>query len=387
MVIRRSTLAAALSIAAVFVLPAAASAVTTPSLTGPSDLGSAYVRTAGPDVAYQVTNTSTAPVGRPLATLANGSGLWSDFDGAPSCPFDANGDLPPGGVCTLKLRAVPFGVGLHTGDILQVTFDRNSTGNPGFTTNSLSLSSTGIAFTLSVAAFDFGAQPIGWASTPATFTVTRGPGVTISRAQIAGSGTDDFVKTTDNCTDTTVLFLVSTCDIHVRFVPSSLLTSTASLTVTSADPFGAADDVTLNGTGTTPGQGPAGPQGPPGPQGPQGPAGANGSTGPAGPAGPQGPAGPAGKVICRNTLTVRLICDQLFPPGTWTVAGAAGTAMVSLDRHGVVYARGTARLVAGRVVSARLRMLRHIVAGHYRLTLGIRQHSAVVRISRSIRLR
>src|SRR5690242_1951899 len=148
MLLRRSAPAAALACAAALVLPAAAHAVP-PALTGPNDLGSSYVHVAGPDVLFQLINTSSAPVGKPQASLANGSGLWSTFDGVPSCPFDANGDIQPGGICTMKLRALPFGLGLHTGDVLQVTFDRNSAGQPGFTTNALTLSATGIAFTLS----------------------------------------------------------------------------------------------------------------------------------------------------------------------------------------------------------------------------------------------
>jgi len=82
-----------------------------------------------------------------------------------------------------------------------------------------------------------------------------------------------------------------------------------------------------------------------------------------------------------------LICDQLFQPGTWTVAGMTGTAQVSLARHAVVYARGTARVRAGRVVSARLRTQRHVRAGLYRLTLTFRQRGTVVGISRVVRLR
>src|SRR5436190_15419679 len=122
MVIRSSALAAALCAAAVLAMPGAARAAP-PSLTGPSDLGSAYVQVAGADVLFQAINTGTTPVGRVLASLSNPAGLWSDFDGVASCQLDLNGDVPPGGICTLKLRALPFGVGAHSGDVLQVTFD------------------------------------------------------------------------------------------------------------------------------------------------------------------------------------------------------------------------------------------------------------------------
>jgi hypothetical protein len=91
--------------------------------------------------------------------------------------------------------------------------------------------------------------------------------------------------------------------------------------------------------------------------------------------------------VCRNNLAARLLCDQLFQPGTWTVAGLAGTARVSLSRGGAVYARGTARLRGGRVVSARLRALRHAGPGHYRLVLRVRRDGQSVRVTRIVRLR
>jgi hypothetical protein len=90
--------------------------------------------------------------------------------------------------------------------------------------------------------------------------------------------------------------------------------------------------------------------------------------------------------VCRNNVAARLVCDQLFQPGTWTVAGLAGTASVSLSRHGVIYARGTARLRAGRVISVHLRALRHTGAGRYRLTLRLRRQGATVRVIRIVRL-
>jgi hypothetical protein len=88
-------------------------------------------------------------------------------------------------------------------------------------------------------------------------------------------------------------------------------------------------------------------------------------------------------VICRNNVFARVLCDQLFPPGTWTVAGASGTARVKLSRAGVVYARGTARLRRGHVVSARLHRLRRVAPGRYRLTLRLHGH----RLSRVVRIR
>jgi hypothetical protein len=92
-------------------------------------------------------------------------------------------------------------------------------------------------------------------------------------------------------------------------------------------------------------------------------------------------------VICRNNAAARLICDQLFAPGTWTVAGATGMARVSLSRRAVVYARGTARLRSGHVVRVHLKRLRPIHAGRYRLTLRLHSHGSVIRITRAVRIR
>ncbi len=73
--------------------------------------------------------------------------------------------------------------------------------------------------------------------------------------------------------------------------------------------------------------------------------------------------------------------------GIGKTSGATGMAQVSLTRHAVVYARGTARLRRGHVVRVHLERLRPIHAGRYRLTLRLRSHGSVVRIMRMVRIR
>jgi Collagen triple helix repeat (20 copies) len=310
------------------------------------------------------------------------------------------------------------------------------------------LSITGVAFTLGPDPVDFGSQPVGSLSAVRTFTVTRGAGVTITSVKMTGASPDDFLVTGDTCTGTTGAgSSPSTCEIHVRFAPSAEGAQGGALTVTSGSPFDDSHAVTLSGTGTQAQQGPVGPQGPAGPQGPQGPVGPTGPSGPAGPAGPQGPqgpigptgpsgpagpagpqgpigltgatgpvgpqgtigltgatgpagpagpagpqgpagpAGPAGKVVCRNNAVARALCDLLFVPGTWTVIpGMAGDVKVVLSRGNVSYARGSAYVRGGRVVSLHLRMVRLGPAGRYRLTLTFRAHGAQVRVTRVVRV-
>jgi hypothetical protein len=79
-------------------------------------------------------------------------------------------------------------------------------------------------------------------------------------------------------------------------------------------------------------------------------------------------------VTCRNTLTARVVCEALFAPSTWSTAGTAGTAEVSLTRGGRVY--GRARAVVGGKGRTRLtlRALRRVRPGAYLLTIRTGTH-------------
>ena len=120
--------------------------------------------------------------------------------------------------------------------------------------------------------------------------------------------------------------------------------------------------------------GATGAAGAPGPAGAAGVAGARGAT---------GPQGPPGRVICRDTKAAKLACDLMFAPGTWTVAGTATTARVTLSRNGRVYARGKAVLrKQGKRLRIRLQLIRRPRPGTYRLT--VRVHGVVV-LRRTVR--
>ena len=288
---------------------------------------------------------------------------------------------------------------MHTGDNLSFFFFPVG-GGVGIATNTLVLSTTGIAFTLSPDPLTFGSQPTGSVSPPQTVTVTRGGGVPISAVHVGGANADDFIVSSDACSGTTSPASSSdTCGIHVRFALSAQATSSATLTVSSGPAFADSHSISLSGIGTTPLSGPPGPQGPAGPTGPQGPSGAAGPAGPAGPTGPagpqgatgpQGPAGPQGPpgaVVCKNTPFAHLLCSQLFATRTFTFApGMSSDASFTLTRDRMLFARGTLRLHRGRIVKVRLHTLRRVPAGRYTLTIRAHQRGASLVVSRAVRV-
>ncbi len=205
-----------------------------PSLTGPTDLGTAIVFTQGTPMTFTATNLTGAPaaLGSSGGTLSNFAGLWSTFAGAKSCQTDASGNIPDGGTCTFQVVALPYGVGTHSGDALTFSFCPVTAGVCA-NTNTILLSSTGVAFTVTPSSQDLGSVGVGSIGTPTVLTVTRGPGVAISGVQVSGANADDFLVTSNSCADTTS----ATCEIHLRFAPSATGARSATVTITSAASF------------------------------------------------------------------------------------------------------------------------------------------------------
>jgi hypothetical protein len=237
---------------------------------------------------------------------------------------------------------------------------------------------------------DFGAQAAGTrsAARSVTLTNTGEQALSIERATVVGGVDDAFTISADDCTGASLGG--QSCTVRLRFWPGIEGADSATLRITS-NAASSPDLVRLTGLGVTaPGApGPPGPAGPVGATGPTGATGATGATGPAGPAGPAGvrgatgPQGPPSRVICRDTKAAKLACDLMFAPGTWTVAGTATTARVTLSRNGRVYARGKAVLrKQGKRLRIRLQLIRRPRPGTYRLT--VRVHGVVV-LRRTVR--
>jgi sugar lactone lactonase YvrE len=133
--------------------------------------------------------------------------------------------------------------------------------------------------------------------------------------------------------------------------------------------------------GATGPSGPAGPSGPTGasgttgPEGAAGPAGETGAAGPAGPQGPQGATGPQGRPGRDATVKctagkpkkgkVSVTCKVTF-----STPRGARAASARLTRNGVLYARGSSTVAAGRDAIT-LRAVRPLRAGTYLLTTKV----------------
>ena len=171
------------------------------------------------------------------------------------------------------------------------------------------------------------------------------------------------------------------------------------------------DEITL-GTGfidQAGGSGAPGPTGPPGLTGPTGAAGGTGSTGAAGaagaagetgaagaqgPVGPQGPAGKSVEVLCttRNVKTKVHGKTKTHPVTKCTVKqltpGAHITGVqLQLARGRIVYALGRAAVRNGRTGQIKMRALRPVRRGSYRLTIVLSGHGRSTTMAKTISVR
>jgi virginiamycin B lyase len=98
----------------------------------------------------------------------------------------------------------------------------------------------------------FGGQPLGTLGAPRSVTITNlGPGnLEIEAARLTGGDVDDFLVTSDGCSQTT-LALGETCALHLRFAPSATGERRATLALTSNDPASPLR-IALEGSGELP---------------------------------------------------------------------------------------------------------------------------------------
>jgi hypothetical protein len=165
------------------------------------------------------------------------------------------------------------------------------------------LNTTAPPHSLTAGPVAFGTQALTTVSAPqgVVFSNTSeiGP-LRVARVETSGSGADDFLISHDTCTGRSIA-VSATCDVHIRFAPSSPGGTSATLVITDDTPGGPAT-VALTGTGGAPpgaagapgGSGPAGGTGPTGDAGPAGAGGTAGTTGSAGTTGATGATGAAG---------------------------------------------------------------------------------------------
>jgi hypothetical protein len=206
-----------------------------------------------------------------------------------------------------------------------------------------------------------------------TFTNDGFGPVTPTSIALTGNA-NDYLVASNGCIGVTIPSGQS-CDVDFRFAPTAVGARFAFASIRdSGARLEALDTVTLNRTAVAavaPGTGPAGPAGSTGPAGPAGADGAAGATGPQGATGGQGPPGPQGapgrdaRVTCRTARRrrgqIRVTCRVRL------VAAARSTRVrARLTRRGALYATGSTS--SDHASSVRLRAVRRIPAGRYRLT-------------------
>jgi YVTN family beta-propeller protein len=98
---------------------------------------------------------------------------------------------------------------------------------------------------------DFGSVSAGSSSVAQIFTLsnTGGPGLTIGTITLIGAGAAEFSKQSDNCSSQTV-GASSNCTLQVVFSPTSASPKSASLSITSNDPYTPTFNVSLSGNST-----------------------------------------------------------------------------------------------------------------------------------------
>ncbi len=157
--------------------------------------------------------------------------------------FSISGDtcvdstVVPNATCTISVRFAPTTGGLLTGT-LSVT--DNSAGSP----QTILLSGTGTALTVSTGFVSFGAQILGTTSASQPITLTNGSLITVQVTSVVASA--GFTQT-NNCAS--ALGPAATCTINVSFAPTNLCTQVGSITVNDDVPGAGLFNVALNGIG------------------------------------------------------------------------------------------------------------------------------------------
>jgi len=204
------------------------------------DFGTVVTGMSSAPTSFTITNTGTATSGT-LASTITGTGFSIATN---TC---ATMTLAPAASCSIGVVFSPTSAGAATG-MLTVT------GAPGGTAGA-ALTGTGVApgeLSISPATQDFGMVVTGGNSATTTFTVTNTGGTPTGALAVALSGTDlaQFEVTSDGC-NTQVLAGAATCQITLRFSPTTAGSKTASVTVTATP--GGTTVASLTGVGLAPG--------------------------------------------------------------------------------------------------------------------------------------
>jgi 6-phosphogluconolactonase (cycloisomerase 2 family) len=194
-----------------------------------------------------LSNAADAPAGLDVGQIATTGTSAGDFsittDGC------SNLTVPPGDTCEVEVAFTPSSLG---GKSAALSIPSNAVDSP--LTVPLSGSGTDPDQSIAPASIPFGDQLTGTASSVRTVTLTNQPSASapdvIGQAQILGADAGQFGIVTDACSGQT-LAVGASCALTVRFAPTLVQVSEASLSIPSNDPTSPAT-VALSGTGTSP---------------------------------------------------------------------------------------------------------------------------------------
>jgi hypothetical protein len=219
------------------------------TLSGTGTAGATAVTLSPTSLSFPKTavgSTSTFPVtvtnsgGTSLTVTAIGTTGTNagDFSHTSNC---GGVQVAPGGHCTIQVSFTPSAGGSFSAN-LNIT--DNATGSP----QSVTLSGTGTAVTLSPTSLSFPKTAVGSTSTfPVTVTNSGGTSLTVTAIGTTGTNAGDFSHTS-NCGGVQVA-PGGHCTIQVSFTPSGSGSFSATLTITD-NASGSPQSVPLSGTGT-----------------------------------------------------------------------------------------------------------------------------------------
>jgi hypothetical protein len=196
--------------------------------------------------ASTVTNSGSEPV--TLSTLALGGTDPGQFERLTGQAGDctATTTLTAGQTCDVRVRFDPFTTAAKTATLTIAS-------NAADITISLTGTGTQSELTRTPASLAFGSRDVDQGPTAgqsSTITNTGSEPVTLNTLTLGGTDPGQFERLTGqtgDCTTTTTLTAGQTCDLRLRFDPSSIAAKTATLIITSS---AAPISVALTGTGT-----------------------------------------------------------------------------------------------------------------------------------------
>ncbi|MGV7210116.1 choice-of-anchor D domain-containing protein [Oxalobacteraceae bacterium A2-2] len=220
-------------------------AVARPVLSDSAPVAFADTQVGQQAAAHRTTLSNNGSAALKIASLVLGGAQPGDFALAGSCASGAT--VSPGASCTIDSSFKPTAAGARSADLVLMT-DGGAQFSLRLNGNGLSVPATTPSLGVNPQAFDFGSATVGEAGPLKRFTLTNtgSAALTITGASYTGP----FAAATDsNACAAFPLTLAAgaSCDLPVRFTPTSAGSASGSVTLQAA---GASWSISLSGQGT-----------------------------------------------------------------------------------------------------------------------------------------